>query len=134
MRAVAVVLSVALFGCFPHNEHARTISKITEGGVIAAGIGLELFANSGGSCSAPMLGVPDSGCTSRPNAGFYSDVGFGLILAGLAGFIATISAAEDDQPTPPPIDIKLGQKAPTATSADLKLPPGVTATPAKSTN
>jgi len=119
MRAVALIVSLSLLGCFPPNPQKRTYAKLTEGGMIVAGIGLNFLVNSEADCDAmaPMPGVMDN-CKTK--GAVLGDVGFGLILAGLVGFIATISTAEDDKPTPPPIDIKA---TPTATKPTPAAPP-----------
>src|SRR5262245_17195111 len=104
MRAVALLLSVTMLGCFPHDPHARTTAKLVEGGSILAGIGLNFLVNSGADCDVmAMPGVMDN-CKTK--GAVLGDLGFGLILAGVVGFIATVSTADDDKPTPPPIDIK----------------------------
>ena len=96
MRAVAVVLIVSLLaGCFPHNAHKRTISQLIEGGTLGVGIGMEYFANTSADCDlATQMGGPATKCDSTRQA--IGSVGVVLILAGLVGFIATISTAEDD--------------------------------------
>ena len=48
--AVALVVSVALLGCFPHNPRARTYAKIGEGTALLAGIAVAAFANTGADC------------------------------------------------------------------------------------
>jgi hypothetical protein len=88
MRVVALIVSIALAGCFPHNAKMRTYSKITEGQVIGG-------------------------------------IGFGMIMAGLTGFIATVSTAEDEAKATPRVDIK-AQPTP---KPDVKLPPGVQPAP-----
>jgi hypothetical protein len=100
MRAVALTLCISLVACFPNNPRARTISKISEGGAVLAGIVLLAVSNSGADCEAKgQPGVPDSNC--RSNEGAISDIGLGLILVGLAGFIATVSTTPDDKPPQP---------------------------------
>jgi hypothetical protein len=119
MRAVALLLSVSLLGCFPHNAHHRTIAKLAEGGSLLAGIGLEAFVNTGADCDMMALpGMPNPGCHTK--ATVVGDIGVALILAGLLGFVATVSTAEDEKPPAPTIEIK-------ADKHDLKLPPGVKA-------
>ncbi len=98
MRAVALLVSASLLaGCFPHDAHKRTISQIVEGGVIATGVGMEYFANTQADCdqSKQMTGgLGGTACTGAGQA--IGSVGVALILAGLVGFIVTISGAEDD--------------------------------------
>ena len=108
MRAAAALLSISLlmFGCFPHDAHNRTIAQLIEGGSIAAGIGVEAFVSTGADCDS--MGIPgqpvDVNCHNRSST--WGGVGVALMLAGLLGFIATISTAEDDAPEAPRIDIK----------------------------
>lgn len=117
-----MTLSIALLsGCFPHDARKRTFAQLGEGGAIAAGIALEAVVNSGADCDqmGPVVN-PDSSC--RNKATIVGDIGLGLILAGLVGFLATVSTAEEDKT--PTVEIK----ADNATSEDkttLKLPPGV---------
>ncbi|MGE5184595.1 MAG: hypothetical protein ACM31C_21135 [Acidobacteriota bacterium] len=122
MRAVATMLSIALLGCFPHNPKARTYAKITEGSLVAAGIGLEFLANSrtGADCEqSGSLGMSTSGC--KTTGSVLGGVGLGMILTGLTGFIATISTAEEEKEPPAPLDT--AKTAPP--KGELKLPPGV---------
>lgn len=96
MRAVAVVLILSLVaGCFPHDAHRRTLAQLIEGGTLGVGIGMEYFANTSADCDQMKAtgGVVASCDTTRQTIG---SIGVGLILAGLVGFIATISTAEDD--------------------------------------
>ena len=108
-----------MLGCFPHNARRRTYAKLGEGASIAAGIGLELVTNTTADCEREMVpGVPSS-CRSKATA--LGDLGLALILAGLTGFIATVSTEEDDRDNNPK-DLP----APTVVDAkQLKLPPGV---------
>jgi hypothetical protein len=124
MRAVAIfVLTSLVAGCFPHNKRAQAISKYSEGGAIVAGVGLEFLVSSGADCDPmAMPGQSTAGCHSR--ATVYGDIGLGLILAGLLGFVATVSTAEDDAPEHTPTIIKADKPA---EKPDLKLPPGVKA-------
>jgi hypothetical protein len=128
MRAVALILSIAVAGCFPHNQKARTISKYAEGGLIVAGIGLEFIASTktGADCDAMgMAGMSSSSCHASGTA--LGGVGLAMILAGVTGFIATISTAEETEKktAPPRIDIKA---QPTA-KPEVKLPPGTQPAP-----
>jgi hypothetical protein len=105
MRAVAALLSVAvLSGCFPNNPRARTIAKITEGGFIVAGIAILAVTQSSADCRPLPSGARDPNCSNSANT--IGDLGFGMILAGLVAFIATVSTTPDDKKSPPPIDIK----------------------------
>jgi hypothetical protein len=142
MRAVALMLSIAVAGCFPHNPKARSIAKYSEGGLIVAGIGLEFLASTktGADCDAmAMAGTNNSNC--HTSGTILGGVGFALIMAGLTGFIATISTAEDAEKkaAPPRIDIKaqptakpevkLPQPTPEAPApADPNTPPAATPT------
>jgi hypothetical protein len=124
MRAVAAMLSVALLGCFPHNHKAATYSKLVEGALIVGGVGLEFLANSGADCEQNgALGMSTSGC--KTTGSVLGGVGLGMILAGLTGFIATISTEEDDKPALRPLDVKAQPEA----KPDVKLPAGVEPSP-----
>lgn len=96
MRAVALTVIIAMLaGCFPHDAHKRTIVQLIEGGTLGVGIGMEYFANTTADCDQmTQMGGPSVKCdTTRQTIG---SVGVALILAGLVGFISTISTAEDD--------------------------------------
>lgn len=98
--AVAFLLTVTmtLAGCFPHDPHKRTIAKVTEGGALVAGIAISAFANTGADCdSMNKPGQDPSSCRSK--AQVLSTIGVSLILAGLLGFVATVSTAEDEDKT-----------------------------------
>ncbi|HEY4239683.1 MAG TPA: hypothetical protein VGM88_07705 [Kofleriaceae bacterium] len=128
MRSVALLLcgTLTMGACFPENAKARTISKITEGAVIVGGIAM-LAANKGGQdCDMMQVpGVEPTGCHHET----LGEVGFVLILAGLVGFIATISTTPDEK-TPPEII-----KAPTPAAAFKPRPlAGVGTTPAASSS
>jgi len=96
MRAAAALLvSISLLGCFPHNPKARTYAKLGEGGAILTGIAISAFANTTADCDEmKMPGVDDSGC--RGKAQWLSTAGVVLVLGGLLGFVATVSTAEDE--------------------------------------
>ena len=102
MRAVALLLSLTLSlpaaGCFPTNARHRTYAKLGEGAALASGIGILLFTRTGADC-APTPGKPYADC--REEASTVSAIGLGLILAGLIGFVATISTTPDDKPATP---------------------------------
>jgi hypothetical protein len=104
--AVALMLVSSLIaGCFPHNSRNRTIAEIVEGGLAVSGVVVEAFVQSGADCdmtSAP--GAPPVQCKQDASVG--GGIGVALILAGVLGFVATISTAEDDNDTPKPIEIK----------------------------
>jgi hypothetical protein len=101
--AVAVVLTLTLSACFPNSAKHRTYAKIGEGAALATGIGILYVANSGADCDeSRMVGV-ESSC--RTNASIIGTVGLGLILAGMTGFIATISTSPDENDTPKPTPI-----------------------------
>ena len=123
MRAVALIVLTSLLGCFPHNHKARTISKYAEGGTVVAGIGLEFLVNSGADCDA-QTGPLQSSSSCRGTATTLGDLGVGMILAGLLGFVATVSTSDDeDAPAPAPVVTQTKK----IDSKDLKLPPGVKA-------
>ena len=128
-RAVALMLSVGMFGggCFPHNPKARTYAKYTEGALILAGIGAEAIASRHTGATCDMMGGTtgyNSDCHTTNT--IYGGVGLALILAGLTGFIATVSTAEDEEKEEqkPTIEVKAKPEKP-----DVKLPPGVQPTP-----
>ena len=123
MKAVvAALVAVSLTACFPNNKKHRTYAKIGEGAAIASGIGLLYFTSSGADCDAMRgIGSDTSGC--RANADVMSAIGFGLILAGLSGFIVTVSTSPEDKPDQPvntlpptPISRNSATTAPTAAS------------------
>jgi hypothetical protein len=122
MRAVAAVLCVSLLGCFPHSAKKRTYAQLAEGGALVAGIGINFLINSGADCDQMgMPGTVDPNADCHTKANVLGDVGFGLILGGLVGFIATISTAQDNtEAGPAPL-----QSESTAEKPQLKLPPGV---------
>ncbi len=140
MRAVvALMLSASILtpGCFPHDSHKRTLAQLIEGGTIAAGIGVEAFVSTGADCDMmTMPGLPiNTNCHNHSAA--VGGIGVALILAGVLGFIATISTAEDDKPEAPRIDIKAKPQTtdpvtttapPTATDPAATIPalPGTT--------
>jgi hypothetical protein len=124
MRAAAVVLSLSLFGCFPHDAHKRTLAQYVEGGSIVAGIGVEFLVNTGADCDQMrMAGITNASCHTR--AEVLGDIGVALILAGLMGFTATMATAEEEK-APARIDIKADKPA---EKPDVKLPPGVKPSP-----
>ena len=127
--AVALMLVASLgMGCFPHSSRNRTISEIVEGGVSVSGVVLEGFAQSGADCDMTHApGAPPVMC--KQSASTVGGVGVALILAGLVGFIATISTSEDDNDTPKPIEIKAKPDAPTTTAAPVPPPTPMPAAP-----
>jgi hypothetical protein len=102
--AVALIVSISLLGCFPHNPKARTYAKIGEGTAILGGIAISAFANTGADCDRmAMPGIDNSDCKSQ--AQWLSTLGVALIVGGLLGFVATVSTAEDEDKAKP-IEIK----------------------------
>jgi hypothetical protein len=101
--AVAFVTSSALlFGaCFPDNEQHRTIAKLTEGGFVVGGIALLAVVNTGADCKPDIAGMPDVDCEDK--ARLLGSIGLGMILAGLIGFITTVSTSPDDKPDAPKV-------------------------------
>lgn len=97
--AVAVALTLTLSGCFPNSAKHRTYAKIGEGAALASGIAILYVANTGADCDQMRMVGEDSSC--RTNASIIGTVGLGLILAGLGGFIATVSTSPDDKPETP---------------------------------
>jgi hypothetical protein len=132
MRAVALVAAASLFGCFSTSHRTRTIAKITEGGLIVAGIVMEAFTKT--DCSLPsMPGVADGGCHTRNAA--IGNVGVAMILGGLLGFVVTVSTTPDEK-TAPRIDIKASDAkksddAKPKLSAPIAKPPAAAAVEAK---
>lgn len=97
--AVALLVSVSMLGCFPHNAKHRTYAKYAEGGALVGGIVISAIGNTGADCDQmEMLGGADTNC--KRNAQILSTVGVALILGGLLGFVATVSTAEDDDSKP----------------------------------
>src|SRR5512143_3318499 len=96
--AVAFLLTVTmtLAGCFPHDPHKQTIAKVTEGGALIAGIAISAFANTGADCDTMNKDPGQNPADCRSKAQILSTIGVALILAGLLGFVATVSTAEDD--------------------------------------
>lgn len=96
---VALLLTLSLAACFPNSAKHRTYAKVGEGAAIAAGIGMLYMVNSGADCDQ-MRGFDEDSSGCRGNAEVLGAVGFGLVLAGLVGFIATISTSPEDPPEP----------------------------------
>lgn len=93
------MLIVTLAGCFPKNPRAQTYAKIGEGVAIVGGIVLLATVNTSADCDQGTIGnMTDEACKDR--ASLLSNIGLGLILAGLAGFIVTVSTSEDDDTKP----------------------------------
>lgn len=116
--AVALLLSLSLVGCFKNPTH-RTFAKIGEGVAIVGGIVLLASVNTGADCEEGGVGVmPDQDCKDR--ASLISNIGLGLILAGMIGFVVTVSTSDEDSTT----------TAPTATpKAPAPAEPAAPATP-----
>lgn len=129
-------------GCFPHNAQHRQTAKYAEGGSLVAGILVSAFSNTGADCDAmEMKGIDSSSC--RTKAQVLGTIGLALILAGLLGFVATVSTAEDDNDAKPVTTIvqdpnggkvpgSLGSAAtppPTTTPPPPTTPPPTTTTP-----
>jgi len=121
--AVALTLVASLgMGCFPHSARNRTIAEIVEGGVSVSGVVIEGFVQSGADCDMTHApGAPPVAC--KQSASVAGGIGVALILAGLVGFIATISTSEDDNDTPKPIEIKSAPAPTTAAPASASPPP-----------
>ena len=125
--AVALMLASSLFaGCFPHNARNRTIAEIVEGGIAVSGVVVEGFVQSGADCTMQAApGEPPLKCESNASVG--GGIGVALILAGVVGFIATISSAEDDD-KPTTIEIK-AKPDPAPAPSDPPPPPPTAPTP-----
>ena len=127
--AVALMLaSLLVGGCSLHNSRDRTIAQVVEGGVALGGVVLEGFSQSGADCDMTTApGEPQVQCKS--NASVSGGIGVALILAGVVGFIATISTSSDDDDKPKGIEIKA---QPEPTPAPVVTAPVVPSTPAPS--
>lgn len=100
MRSLTFVLVLGLFaGCF-HDARQRRYAKFGEGAAIAGGIVMLSFAGTGADCTAGPAGR-DAYDDCRTRATVIGDVGLGLILAGLLGFMVTAASAPDEAPPPP---------------------------------
>lgn len=125
--AVALVLSVSVLlgACFPNNAKHRMYAKFAEGGALVAGIGMLYVVNSGADCDMQSMpgGEPDEGCKTK--AAWLGNIGLGLVLVGLLGFIATVSTSEDDENKSTTVVPKTDEKKP-----DEKPAPTPTPTPA----
>jgi hypothetical protein len=97
---VALLLSLSLAACFPNSAKHRTYAKLGEGAAMVAGIALLSTVKTGADCDE-MRSVGDTSSSCRGNAEIVSTIGLGLILAGLTGFIATVSTSPDDKPEQP---------------------------------
>ena len=95
--AVALVLSltVSMAACFPGNPKHQTYAKIAEGGVLLGGIGLLFVVNTSADCAPEVSGMPDTACEDK--ATLLGNIGLGLVLAGLIGFIVTVSTSGEDK-------------------------------------
>ena len=96
---VALLVTLSLTACFPNSAKHRTYAKVGEGAALAAGIGILYMSNTGADCD--QMGGYDDASSCRSKSQVLGSVGLGLILAGLAGFIATVSTSPDDQPEQP---------------------------------
>ncbi|CAN5546980.1 hypothetical protein BH11MYX1_BH11MYX1_33730 [soil metagenome] len=112
--------SLGSLGCFPHNARNRTISEVIEGGLAISGVIVEGVIQSGADCNTSHApGEPAMTCAQ--NASTAGGIGVALILAGVVGFIATISTAEEDKPAP--VEIKAAP-VPVPTAAPATGSPG----------
>jgi hypothetical protein len=96
---VALLVMLSLTACFPNSAKHRTYAKLGEGAALASGIGMLYMVNSGADCDQ-MRTIDDDASGCRSNATILGTVGLSLILAGLVGFIATVSTSPEDQPEP----------------------------------
>ena len=98
MRWLAVLLTLSLCtGCFPNNGKHRTIAKITEGAFVAGGVAILALSSTQADCNTSSM-IPGVREDCEADAGSLSALGFGMILVGLIGFIATVSTQPDDPP------------------------------------
>ena len=120
--AVALLLTFSLLGCFPNNPRHRTYAKIGEGTAIIAGIAISALASTGADCDEMQVpGMSDEDCKSK--AKILSTIGVTLIVAGLLGFVATVSTAEEAD-KPKAIEIK-----DTTATKPVETPPAETQAP-----
>ncbi len=94
-----LITTLTAGGCYLENPRHRTIAKVSEGTVALGGIALLAVVNSGADCMTDIPGMPDQDCESR--AALLGNLGLGLLLAGLAGFIVTVSTSPEDDPDQP---------------------------------
>lgn len=121
--ALLVTLTMTTAACFPHNEKHRTYAKIGEGTALVAGIAISAFGGTGADCDEDRApGVPNEDC--RKGATLLSQIGVGLILIGLLGFVATVSTAEDEDKT----SAKIKEVTPDPTPATTTPPSETTTT------
>lgn len=113
--AVALVLSLAVSSgaCFPNNPRHQTYAKIAEGGVLLGGVGLLFVVNTGADCTPDVAGMPDTACEDKAN--LLGNIGLGLVLAGLIGFIVTVSTSGEDKVVTPATTTPTTTPAPTTT-------------------
>jgi hypothetical protein len=88
-----------MVGCFPNNAKHRTYAKLGEGALVASGIAMLAVTNTGADCS-PVLGRPGV-VECREKATIVGNVGLGMILVGMLGFVATVSTAPEDKTVAP---------------------------------
>ncbi|MFN0246611.1 MAG: hypothetical protein ACKV2T_06860 [Kofleriaceae bacterium] len=122
MRAVvAFVTSGALLcgACFPDNARHRTIAKVTEGAFVVGGIAILALTTPSADCMGEIAGMPDVACEDR--AKLIGSIGFAMILAGLVGFITTVSTSPDDKPDTPPLAPEPPAPAPVLQPAPLPM-------------
>ena len=131
MRAVVasvVALAVASGGCFQSTEHSRTIAKLVEGSMVVGGITMLAIVNTGADCQHTASGTgPKDTCTGRASA--LGNVGLGLLLAGLVGFVVTVSTSPDDGPTGPVIKTVGTDRTVTPAPVPTVAPRPITPTP-----
>ena len=120
--AVALVLSLAVSSgaCFPNNPRHQTYAKIAEGGVLLGGIGLLFVVNTGADCVPDVAGMPDKSCEDKAN--LLGNIGLGLVLAGLIGFIVTVSTSGEDKVTTPATTITTTPPTTTPTVTPVPTP------------
>jgi len=122
---VALLLCVSLAACFPNSAKHRTYAKLGEGAALAAGIAMLYTVGTGADCDE-MRGVGEDTDGCRGSASIVSSVGLGLILAGLSGFIITVSTSPEDKPEQPANTLT---KTPIPADTDAPAPKSPTVTP-----
>ena len=116
---VALLLTVSLAACFPNSAKHRTYAKLGEGAAVAAGIAILYTVNTGADCDEMRSVADETSSSCRGSAQVLGGVGLGLILAGLAGFIATVSTSPEDKPDVPANTLAPTPIDPAATDAPV---------------
>lgn len=136
MRAVvALVLCISVTACFPGEPVKQRYAKLAEGGTLVAGIAMLAVVNTGADCDMQVgLGMPKGECKGHAN--LVGGIGLALIIAGLVGFAATVTTANDldktattTTPTTTPTATPAKPDAPSTTPTPIAPAAPTTATP-----